>query len=224
MTAEKISVVIPVYNAEPYLKEAIDSVIAQDYQPLELIVIDDGSVDGSAKIARSYPEVHYVYQENAGIAGAMNSGCQLATGAYIASLDADDIWKPGKLSLQTKAFAADPDLDMVFGFVEQFLDEAVKSVREIRQDLGRMPGYVSSVMLIKRQSFFKVGLYNPNYTVGEFIDWYLRAQEIGLRETVLPDVLLRRRIHDTNTGLLQRDARGDYIKVLKSMVDRRRKG
>lgn len=220
-----ISIVIPAYNAEAYVGEALESVFVQDYRPLEVIVVDDGSTDRTADLVRTYDDVHYLYQENAGIAGAMNTGYQRATGDYIASLDADDIWMPNKLARQIQAFEEDPELDVVFGIVEQFLDpQSGPANVQVRDDLARMPGYLSAVMLVKRDSFFAVGLFNTNYRVGDFVDWYLRAKEVGLKEIVLPEVLLRRRIHDANTGVVQRDARGDYLKVIKASRERRKQG
>jgi len=95
-----VSVVIPVYNAEPFLREALDSVLAQDYEPFEVIVVDDGSTDGSGTIARSYPEVRYLRQENQGPAVARNAGIAAAQGEFLAFFDADDVMLPNKLSVQ----------------------------------------------------------------------------------------------------------------------------
>src|SRR5436305_3914257 len=121
-TRPLISVMVGVYNAERYLAEAIDSVFDQSYRPLELIVVDDGSDDGSGDVAQRYgAALKYARQENAGNGSARNHAVQLASGQLFAFLDADDRFVPGKLDLQLAALEADPKLDMVFGHVREFV-------------------------------------------------------------------------------------------------------
>src|SRR6202044_3645761 len=95
-----ISVIVPVYNRERYLGAALDSIFAQDYRPVEIVVVDDGSTDGSASIAQSYPNVRYIYQHNQGPVVARNNGLANCTGDLISFLDADDHWPPNKLRMQ----------------------------------------------------------------------------------------------------------------------------
>ena len=97
-----VSVIIPVYNGERYLEAALKSVIEQDYCPIEIIVVDDGSTDKSAEIAKYFKEIQYIFQSNKGPgpANARNTGIRAVKGEYIAFLDADDIWMPNKLSIQ----------------------------------------------------------------------------------------------------------------------------
>jgi len=219
-----VSAIIPVYNGERYLAEAIESVLAQEHNSLELIVVDDGSRDGSAAIARRFPAVRYRYQPNGGIGAARNLGLQLARGRFIAFLDADDVWAPGKLAAQVQAFAADPRLDIVSGHVEQFrspdLDEV--TARRIRFPRELLPGYSFGAMLIKREAFLRVGPVSTVRTKAECVDWCLRATDLGLRVAMLPDVLLRRRLHDGNHSLEHRRSLGDYAHALKASLDRRR--
>ncbi|MDV2504691.1 MAG: glycosyltransferase family A protein, partial [bacterium] len=119
-----VSVIIPAYNCEDFLAEAIASALAQTYLPVEIIVVDDGSTDRSGDVANSFknPEVRYFYQPNSGAGAARNQGTNLARGSYFAFLDADDVWLPDKLTLQMAAFDDDPGLDIVFGLVSQFYD------------------------------------------------------------------------------------------------------
>src|SRR4051812_26931964 len=111
-----ISVIIGVFNGEPYLREAIESVLAQTYSPVELIVVDDGSEDATGALATGFGRrLHYVRQPNGGMGAARNTGLSLATGDYLAFLDADDRFLPDKLERQMAVFEADPSVDMVFG-------------------------------------------------------------------------------------------------------------
>jgi glycosyltransferase involved in cell wall biosynthesis len=216
---ELISIVIPVYNCERYLAEAIQSVLDQTCSLTEIIVVDDGSTDGSAEVAGHYIQsIKYYYQSNAGVSGALNKGITMSSGSFLSFLDADDIWAPDKLERQMAAMD-DPRLDMVFGQVEQFYSPELNK----RQGAMRvMPGYSKGTLLIRRQSFFRVGLFGKHFHLGDFIEWYLRATELGLKSLMLPEVMMRRRIHAGNMGIRQHGQRADYLRILKASLDRRR--
>lgn len=113
---ELISVVMPVYNVEKYVAEAIRSVLAQSYQTFELIVVDDGGQDSSMDIVRAFPDdrIHIVSQPNRGLAGARNTGIAHARGDYIALLDSDDRWDPHKLMLHAIHLRKNPDVDVSY--------------------------------------------------------------------------------------------------------------
>jgi glycosyltransferase involved in cell wall biosynthesis len=221
-----VSVIIPVYNCEKYLGQAIESVLAQTYRQVEIIVVDDGSTDGTADVARRFATVKYHFQPNQGIGASRNRGIDLANGGFFGFLDADDIWVNNKLLYQMRAFDETTELDMVFGHTQQFLspylDNKVKAKLELNDEI--MPGYVAGALLIKRKSFFRAGYFSTNWRVGEFIDWYLKAMEVGLKSFMVPEVLMKRRIHNDNIGTRERDSRTDYVRILKASLDRRRKG
>jgi glycosyltransferase involved in cell wall biosynthesis len=220
-----LSVMIGAYNAAPYLGEAIESVLAQDYEPVELIVVDDGSTDGTAEVARSFADVTVVSQENGGNGAARNRAVENASGDLYAFLDADDRFTPGKLSLQKAALDADPGLDMVFGHVREFLspelDEETRA--SLRPPAAEpMPWTAPNLMLIRRDSFHRVGPFTTAVRVGVTVDWFARAQEAGLRHTILPEVVLERRLHTQNNGLRESASRSQYLEVIRQAMERRR--
>jgi glycosyltransferase involved in cell wall biosynthesis len=215
-----ISTIIPVFNGEKYLAAAIESILAQDYQPIQIIVVDDGSTDNSAAVARSFAQVEYHFQENAGVATALNKGISETRGDFIAFLDADDLWMEGKLRRQIEAFVCDPELEMVMGSVEQFRETGPEGGPV---SLGIFKGYLKIAMLIRRSALFQVGLFNPEWKNGDFIDWYIRATEQRLKMLMLPEVVARRRIHETNMGILRRDTQTDYARIMRQVLERRRK-
>jgi len=221
-----VSVIIPVYNYDRYLAEAIESVLSQTYRRLEVIVVDDGSTDQSAEVARSFAGrgVRYCHQVHAGIGPARNSGVELARGEFLAFLDADDRWPEDKLERQFQAFESDPALEMCFGQAVQLQNgpEWEAGIKEKFPVAGMVPGMVPGTMLIKRAAFFRVGKFQGDWKVGEFIDWYARAVELQIRSVVLPDLFLWRRIHDSNQGVRERQAVSDYARVLKAKLDRKR--
>jgi glycosyltransferase involved in cell wall biosynthesis len=220
-----VSVIINVYNGERYLAEAIESALGQTHSPLELIVVDDGSEDGTAQVAKRFSSrLRYVHQENSGIGAARNHGIELAQGPFFAFLDADDRFVPDKLERQLAAFDADPDLDMVFGHMSEFLspDLAPELAARIRAPVQNAAWRMTNLMLIKRESFLRAGAFSTELKVAVGVEWYTRAVDAGLKEHVVPKAVLERRLHAANNGLLQAEQRPQYLRVLKAAIDRRR--
>lgn len=214
-----VSVVIPAFNAEDFLAEAIESVFANECTDLEVIVVDDGSSDRSAEIARRYP-VHLIVQANQGVSAARNVGYRAAHGEYFAGLDADDRWCAGKLEHQLQCLITDPSLDVVYGSVQQFRESPRYEA------LGDpVPGRLPGTMLARRRAFEKVGAFDESLVLGEFMDFIVRSREAGLKELVLEQVCLQRRIHGANLGVTARDHISDYFEVARRSLAaaRRRK-
>jgi GT2 family glycosyltransferase len=225
--AWEISVVIPAYNAARYIGEALQSVAAQSLAASEVIVVDDGSTDGTPEIAeRCGGVVRVLRQERGGAAAARNLGVRAARGEWVAFLDADDYWLPDRLAWQAEAVEAESSLEVVYGCVQQFyspdLDWPDTTAHEdaAAVQAGIFPG----TCLVRRESFERVGGFETGLRVGEFIDWHARALSAGLRMKTLDVVMMRRRIHDSNTGVREKQAQSDYVRVLKAALDRRRAG
>lgn len=219
-----VSVVIPAFNGAQYLAEALDSVLRQTYAPIELTVIDDGSTDDTREVVTRFAgQVHYVHQTHQGLGMARNHGVRLSRGDMIAFLDADDVWSETKTARQVARLEAEPTVDMVFGLVEEFHSPELLASGVITNRLreGTLPGYLAGTMLINRHVFWRVGGFEA-WKVGEFVDWYLKAIEAGLTSDIVSEVVLRRRLHAGNMGIRHRAERGDYIRILKNALDRRR--
>ena len=221
-----LSVLIAVYNGAPYLGEALESVYQQEYRPLEVVVVDDGSTDGSAAIARGYGDrLVYAYQENAGDGSARNHATRLASGELLAFLDADDRFTPSRLERMYAALVADPGLDMVFGHVHEFLSPELTEAERagIRPPADGATAWLApGGMVIRRESFDRVGPFVESLRLGAVVDWCGRAADAGLRSEVIPDVVLERRLHLTNTTLVSTEHRANYIDVVKAALNRRR--
>lgn len=222
---DSISVIIPVYNGERYLAEAIESVLKQTLPPAEVIVVDDGSTDYSAAIAQSFATVRYLHQPNAGSNAARNRGILHSTGNFLAFLDADDLWMPDKLAVQLAAFSQEPSLDFVYGYVEQFYSSDLPAgERAGWVDTSQpRPGIHQGTLLARRSSFLKIGIFREDRIFNQFVDWYALAQENGMCERILPDVVMRRRVHDSNMSLRGGEqAKRSFAHALKATLDRRR--
>lgn len=218
-----VTVVIPVHNGEAYLRDAVESVLAQTQGQPEIVVVDDGSTDGTARVAEGFGDaLRYVRQPNGGPGSAMNRGAALAQGEHLAFLSADDVWVPEKLSWQLAAMRED-DADLVFGHVQHFLSPELdqRQAAALSCPAEPMPATSAGTMLTRLETFRRVGPFDDRWRVGEFMDWYSRATELGLGTLVLPEVVSRRRVHGGNHSLRSRAPQG-YAAILKANLDRRR--
>jgi glycosyltransferase involved in cell wall biosynthesis len=221
----QVTVMIGVYNGARYLAEAIESVLAQTHPVSQLVVVDDGSDDESGAIAEAYgPPVVTIRQENGGMAASRNTAVGAARGDFFAFLDADDRFRPDKIDRQLATFDEDPELDVVYGHVTEFVSPeldgpALELLRAPRHDL---PWPTPNLMLVRRESFFRVGLFSTELKVGIGVDWHARSNECGLRSAIPPVVVLERRLHAENNGIRQRQLKPQYLHVLKAALDRRR--
>jgi glycosyltransferase involved in cell wall biosynthesis len=220
-----IGVIVPVFNGERYLGATLESILAQSYRPLEIVVVDDGSTDGSmAVIGRFGRAVNYVRQPNQGTGAARNRGVLHSTADYLAFLDQDDLWSSDKLIRQMEALRAHESADMVFGQVQQFRspDWQESTGSRIACPERPMPGYLPSALLVRRTSFLRVGPFDTRWRLGAWTDWYARARDAGLVAHMLSDVVAWRRIHGGNHGLVARASVREYARILKESLDRRR--
>lgn len=220
-----VTVVIPAYNAAPYIGEAIDTVRAQTYRWIQVIVIDDGSNDGTGDVVRRFgPSIRYVRQRRGGTGAARNLGVAMAGGSFLAFLDADDRYPPQRIARQIAAFDDDPELQVVYGHVREFVSPDLEPGRaaRLRRPASRAPGLISTAMLARPEVFSRVGPFAEHLTIGVDLDWYARMAESGLRTHMLPDIVLERRLHSNNSGLRERASRTHYVEVLKAALDRRR--
>lgn len=220
-----VGVVIPVRDGERYLAEALESVLAQTHPAHDVVVVDDGSTDASARVAASYaPRVRCISQPAAGIGAARNRGVAAVDGELLAFLDGDDVWPADRLARQVAAFTQDPSVDLVFGHVRQFkspdLDAAARAGLVCPD--APQPALLGSTMLVPRAVWERVGPFSTEAVRSEFLDWLLRARELGLREVVLGETVLHRRLHATNHGRVNQDVAGEYALTLKRALDRRR--
>ncbi len=222
-TAALVSVIIPVYNGAPYLGQALASVFAQTRAPLEVIVVDDGSTDASASVARQFP-ARYVLQTHCGASAARNHGVALAHGSFFAFLDADDIWMPEKLAWQTESFAAQSELEAVFGQMEQFVSPDRANAAPAARFVGMtLDGWAPGTMLIRRAAFERVGFFATRWRATEALEWMVRAREANLKSFMLPQLVLRRRVHANNTTLRERTtANREYAEIIQAALARQR--
>ena len=226
MSPPLISVIIPTYNRAHYLGEAIESVLGQTYGNHELIVVDDGSTDQTNDVVAAFGDrVVLLRQDNRGTGAARNTGIARSSGGFLAFLDDDDVWVERKLSLQMQAFEAAPEIDVVYGNVQQFISPELSDGQRarLRHLHGQVtPAPIPPAMLIRRASFDRVGPFDESLPIGLEMDWYARLCEAGLNSVMLDTVVYRRRLHASNVNLTRAHQQAERLLVLKRIIDRRR--
>lgn len=221
MNTTGISLIIPAYNAERYLGEAMDSVLGQTLSPQQIIVVDDGSTDGTAEVARGYGDaVVFVSQNNLGTAAARNRGLSLADQPLITFLDADDRYRPEKLERQRERLLAQPEAMMCMCRGLDFVspDYAAASMERVETTPRYRPGQVES-WLVKRELFDRIGAFSTDerFALSEGSELYSRIEHAGLPVVRIDDVLVERRIHASNKT---RDTSGHMDGIMALMQQR----
>ena len=218
------SVIVPVYNSERYLENTLQSIFNQDYQPIEVIVVDDGSTDGSAKIAKSFKNIQYIYQTNQGPSAARNTGITVSQGDFISFLDSDDMWMPDKLTLQISYLLNHPGVGFVVAHLRMLIEQGIEKPLWYKEHLFQKDSvcFTASAMLARSNTFKEVGLYNPSYRFGENVEWLTRAKDVGVRYAILPETLLISRVHDKNLTHHLDEMRPSILRALKASIDRQR--
>lgn len=222
-----VSVIIPAYNAAEFLAEAIDSALEQDYPNKEIIVVNDGSTDQTEKVLSDYgSRIRYINQVNSGVAAARNTGLSAADGDYIAFLDADDIWLPGKLRMQIAYMEEHPDIDLVQARWAEchpgIGDYRCSEKAAINQKHGSEPsdipaivpersgwiyhilltGFVvwTGVVVLRRRLIDRVGKFDEELPIGEDFHFWLRASQYTQIHTLDRTMALYRRRDNSVTG------------------------
>lgn len=213
------SVIIPAYNGETFIAEAINSVLIQTYTPVEILVVDDGSDDNTAEVVQSFSQVKYLYQENQGDGKARNTGIEASRGYYLSFLDADDLWEPDKLSLQIQFLENNPQFDYVICKLKNFLNPGTPKPDYMNDNELEIPfvGYLPTAAVIPLPTMVQVGKFDSNLFYTNDGDWFFRAKDAGIREGIIDKVLVHRRIHFTNRSH-QRGRDSRQVKELFNMV------
>jgi len=224
-----ISIVMPVFNGESFLAEAIESVLAQSYQNFELIVVDDGSTDLSAHIVQSFraqsTKIQLLKQVNQGVTAARNRGILAGTGSYVAFLDQDDVWMPTALHYHLEANDEDPNLGYTLSHLECFLAENCQLPAWFGIQSVGVPqvGYMPGTLMAKRVVFDELGLFEQQYTVSSDADWFARAHDSKVKIGIVSQVTLRRRIHHQNQSANSALIQGELFRLLCESIKRKRK-
>ncbi len=198
MATPLVTVIVASHNGERFLREALESLFAQDFESFEVVFVDDGSTDRTAEIATSFP-LRYVHQQNKGLPAARNAGLATAEGELIAFLDDDDVLAPTKLGIQSRYLLDHPETGCVLGRQEWIVEDGVEPPQLKRDPIYGEPGGIQLVTaMIRRDVLEQVGGFDPSYRYAEDRDLFIRLREHGVEIAVLPEVVLHKRLHGAN--------------------------
>ncbi|MBE9125524.1 MULTISPECIES: glycosyltransferase family 2 protein [unclassified Coleofasciculus] len=224
MNSPLVSVIIPVNNGEPYLANAIESVLSQTYSLYEIIIVDDRSTDNTELIAKSYPQVRYIRAKGQGSAAAYNSGIEAAKGELIAFLDHDDFWTTDKLTVQVNYLISHPDIQYTIAKMKSFLEPGCEMPAGFRKELLEKAAVapIPGTLVVRKPLFEVIGTFNHDLTTAEDVDWFARAKDAGIPMAVVAQVLLCKRIHTSNLSLNSTNNNQNLLKVLRQSIKRQR--
>lgn len=225
-TLPLVSVVVPTRNSARFVEEALRSVIAQDYHPREIMVIDAGSTDGTREIVLQHASsgVRLIDQETRGIAAAWNEAIAAAKGELLAFLSSDDRWLPGKLTHQLQVMRDEPGLAYTITHFRYFLQPDCPIPATFNRNLlgQSLVGRIMETLVVRRAIYDQIGMYDPTLRTAEDVDWYARAKDAGVPMRVLEDVYLEKRIHDDNLSTSGELNTPHLMEALRRSIHRRR--
>ncbi len=206
MNSKLVSIIIPAWNAEEYIKESLDSALNQTYQNIEVVVVNDGSTDGTENILKTYlgnPKFKYLKHENLGLAAARNTGIKNSSGEFVALLDSDDIFLPEKIEKQVRALEKNPEFDICYSDLLHFTDNNPREFFHHRYQY--FSGDLFSALLrrqfinpltvfIKKSVFDKFGFFDEKLRRSEDWDLWLRFARAGVKFYYLNEILAHYRI------------------------------
>jgi glycosyltransferase involved in cell wall biosynthesis len=214
-----LSVIMPLYNGAAFVAEAVQSVMAQLRPEDEIVIADDGSTDGGGDLAAAFSQVRVVRKVHTTIGDSVNQAIAAAKGDWLAFIDHDDRWRPQKRALQMAAFAADPTLALVFTHAANFTTVEENGAKKDIFSAPK-PAMTRPSLMLRREAFDRVGPFSSDPQVDEFIAWFARAAQLGLRSCVLPQVLYERRIHGGNFTLTRTaQVHARYFHALKGALE-----
>lgn len=219
-----ITAVIPAYNSERFLGEALESIAWQTVPVDEILVIDDGSTDCTAAVADAFPSVTLIRKPNTGVSASRNLGIRTARSDYIAFLDADDIWLPDKIALDVAALQSSPGSRIAWGYHLNFVEPGsiIPSWMKPEMLTEPMRFILPSALVVAREVFDSVGFFDETMTHGEDSDWVLRARDRQVPEATTASVVMLRRIHSNNVSHdLERGLRGTMTALRRAVAVRR---
>jgi hypothetical protein len=222
-TKPLVSVIIPVYNGEDFIGDAIEHVMAQNYPALEIIIVDDGSTDRTAEIINEIPvDIRYFKQPNAGPASARNRGIRDASADLLVFLDVDDLWPENNLNLLVDEMQNEPGADVIRGYAQIMeYNEETDEYDFVGNPVEAFPDYIGAA-IYRSSAFKKVGLFDTTLKYGEDTDWFNRAGELNLNVKRLEDMTLLVRRHGRNMTHGKDIVELGKLRVLKKSMDRER--
>ena len=211
-----VSIIMCIRNGERFVGEALDSIAVQVVQNSEVIVVDDGSTDSSARIVERHPLApELLRQEALGFSAALNRGVHAASGRFVAFIDSDDVWPADRMAHLLTAIDHHPEVEAVYGAL-------INTDSDLRPKQQPIAARMLTTSLFRRDAAARVGDLRTDVVHAANVDWISRASTAGLAFLAIDAVVLYRRIHDRNMSVVDRDrGKQDMLRVIRDHHARR---
>ncbi len=215
-----VSIILPLYNGRNFIESSINSVLSQSYNPFELLVIDDGSSDGSDDLVPSDPRIRLFRRQNAGVAASRNFGISQAKGTFLAFIDQDDRWYPEKLQLQMQVLLNDPEPGYVLTLMHNHLVETMQRPYWLNPELLTEDpvGLLPSTLVVRRRIFAEIGIFTEDLVNASDMEWFIRAKKAGVQMRIVNQVLLQRNIHEDNCSSDNNTGKREMFSILRQKI------
>ena len=217
-----VSVVIPVHNGERYVGEAIQSILSQSYRPLEVIVIDDGSLDATARAVGQFSEARYIRQEHQGVSAARNRGLQEAKGELITFLDHDDILLPDSIRRRAEYMRSHPEVWCLIARHRSFLEKDIDRAPWIHAAEFTEGAYGFGYLMARTSVLAGLGGFDPEWRTGEEVELFFRAKAAGYEIAKLPEITVLRRVHARNLSRNVAAMRVNLVRSARQTIRKKR--
>jgi hypothetical protein len=220
-TKPLVSVIIPVFNGKDFIADAVNNVLSQKYPALEIIIVDDGSTDGSGEIVSRLPaDIRYFREKNQGPAAARNWGIKDASGEFLVFLDVDDLWPENNLNILVDKMLQEPDTEVITGYAQLMQENPETGEYDLVGNPMESFKYYIGAAIYRKSVFNKVGLFDPILRFGEDTDWYTRAGELNVNMKRLDEITLFVRRHGKNMTHGKNLIELGVVRVRKKALDR----
>lgn len=224
-----VSIIVPTLHAVDTVADTLASITASASQvahlDIEILVVDGDSQDGTAEVVRRHPDVHLLRQQGRGLAAARNEGVDASRAPIVAFCDADDRWTPGALASRLAAWSTDPSCGMDGGWVTGWVRFVALDARHgsgLREPGDTHPGYTPGAILVHRDAFDEVGLFDPSLRIGADADWMMRAVATLGTPCTTREIVLEKGLRAASLSTDVATYRRDMLRVARRFLDRQR--
>lgn len=219
-----VTVIIPSYNSEKFIRSTIESVLKQDYKNIEPIVIDGGSKDRTVKICREYEEIEFRNQPGTGISDALNYGIDISRGDIISFISSDDLWEKSKLTRQIELLINNPEIQLTVCKVKYFLESGCIVPSNFKKEFFEKDTvqYILETLVVRKDLFRKVGIFDPSFSAGMDVDWFARIFDMHVPLKIVNQTLVYKRVHDSNTALNTKKILNQSLRALHNSIKRKK--
>jgi glycosyltransferase involved in cell wall biosynthesis len=219
-----VSVIMIVQNGERFIRHALESIFNQTYNPIEVIIVHGNSQDKTLEILHEYDNLRIIQQTGSGASQAYNTGIKAAVGDFVAFLSYDDLWMPEKLSTQLSYMLQHPNILFTNAHINYFLEDANQIPEGFRKEwlVGTHPARIMETLVARKEVFELVGYLNEDLHTADDVDWYCRASDKKVASAMLPQTLLRKRLHGANNSMQIKKNNQNLLKALKASINRKK--